>query len=51
VLVTARPAPGDFATWAGAGVSELLWGLPDAPAGAVEAYLDRLAGRIGTGPA
>jgi hypothetical protein len=27
-------------------VTELLWGLPDAPAGAVEAYLDRLAGRI-----
>jgi hypothetical protein len=23
-----------------------LWGLPDAPAEAVEAYLDRLAGRI-----
>jgi alkanesulfonate monooxygenase SsuD/methylene tetrahydromethanopterin reductase-like flavin-dependent oxidoreductase (luciferase family) len=29
-----------------AGVTELLWGLPDAPAETVEAYLDRLASRI-----
>lgn len=46
VLVTARPSPGDFASWEAAGVTELLWGLPDAPAGVVEAYLDRLARRI-----
>ncbi len=46
VLVTAKPSPGDLAAWAAAGVAELLWGLPDAPAEAVEAYLDRLAGRV-----
>src|SRR5215467_3005656 len=46
VLVTARPSPGDFATWGAAGVTELLWGLPDAPAETVEAYLDRLARRV-----
>jgi len=46
VLVAAKPSPDDLATWAAAGATELLWGLPDAPAEAVEAYLDRLAGRI-----
>jgi probable F420-dependent oxidoreductase len=46
VLVAAKPSPGDLATWAAAGATELLWGLPDAPAEAVEAYLDRLAGRF-----
>ena len=46
VLVAAKPSPGDLATWAAAGVTELIWGLPDAPVEAVEAYLDRLAGRI-----
>jgi probable F420-dependent oxidoreductase len=46
VLITARPSPDDFAGWEAAGVAELLWGLPDAPAGTVEAYLDRLARRI-----
>jgi probable F420-dependent oxidoreductase len=46
VLVAAKPAQGDLATWAAAGVTELVWGLPDVPAEAVEAYLDRLAGRI-----
>ena len=46
VLVTARPTPDDYATWEVAGVAELLWGLPDAPAETVEAYLDRLAHRV-----
>ena len=46
VLVTARPSPDDFATWEAIGVTELLWGLPDAPAETVEAYLDRLARRV-----
>ena len=46
VLITARPSPGDLAGWAAAGVTELVWGLPDAPAEAVEAYLGRLAGRL-----
>lgn len=47
VLVAAKPSPGDLATWAAAGATEFVWGLPDASAEAVEAYLDRLAGRIG----
>jgi probable F420-dependent oxidoreductase len=46
VLITARPSADDVARWEAAGVGELLWGLPDAPAEAVEAYLDRLARRI-----
>ena len=46
VLVTARPSADDFATWEAIGVTELLWGLPDAPAETVEAYLDRLAHRL-----
>jgi len=46
VLVATKPSPGDLAAWAAAGVSELLWGLPDAPAATVEAHLDRLASRI-----
>jgi len=46
VLVAAKPSPGDLATWAAAGVTECLWGLPDAPAETVEAYLDRLAVRL-----
>jgi probable F420-dependent oxidoreductase len=46
VLVTAKPSPGDVAAWEAAGAAELLWGLPDAPAEVVEAYLDRLARRV-----
>ena len=46
VLIAARPAPGDLASWAAAGATELVWGLPDAPAEKVEAYLDRLAARL-----
>jgi probable F420-dependent oxidoreductase len=46
VLVTAKPSSGDLDTWAAAGVTECLWGLPDAPAETVKAYLDRLAGRL-----
>jgi probable F420-dependent oxidoreductase len=46
VLITARPSPGGLAAWAAAGVTELVWGLPDAPAEAVEAYLGRLAARL-----
>jgi len=46
VLVAAKPSPDDLATWAKAGVTELLWGLPDAPAETIAAYLDRLARRL-----
>jgi hypothetical protein len=33
--------------WAEAGVSELIWGVPDKPEDEVLAYLDKLAGRLG----
>jgi probable F420-dependent oxidoreductase len=46
VLIAAKPSPGDLAAWSEAGVAELLWGLPDAPAETAEAYLGRLAGRL-----
>ena len=46
VLVAAKPSPGDLATWAAAGATELLWGLPDAPREVVGRYLDRLADRV-----
>jgi probable F420-dependent oxidoreductase len=46
VLIAARPTPDDLAAWSAAGVAELIWGLPDAPAERVEAYLDRLAARL-----
>jgi probable F420-dependent oxidoreductase len=46
VLVARRPTEGDFAEWAEAGVTELIWGLPDADEGAVHAHLDRLAQRF-----
>jgi probable F420-dependent oxidoreductase len=46
VLVSSKPSDGDMAGWAEAGVTECLWGVPDGPAGAAEAYLDRLAGRV-----
>jgi probable F420-dependent oxidoreductase len=47
VLIAAKPAPGDLEAWAAAGATEFIWGLPDAPAGEVGAYLDRRAARLG----
>ena len=47
VLIAAKPTPEDFATWAEAGASELIWGVPDKTPDEVLAYLDRLAGRLG----
>jgi alkanesulfonate monooxygenase SsuD/methylene tetrahydromethanopterin reductase-like flavin-dependent oxidoreductase (luciferase family) len=46
LLIAAKPSPGDLAAWSAASVTELIWGLPDAPAEAAEAYLGRLAGRL-----
>lgn len=46
VLIAAKPTPDDFAAWAEAGASELIWGVPDKSPDEVLAYLDRLAGRI-----
>jgi hypothetical protein len=46
VLIASKPSTEDLATWAEAGATELIWGLPDAPAEQVQAYLDRLAARL-----
>jgi len=46
VLIAARPSPEDLASWAEAGVDELIWGVPDADEATVLASLDRLAGRL-----
>ncbi len=46
VLIAAKPTPEDFAAWAEAGASELIWGVPDKSPDEVLAYLDRLAGRL-----
>lgn len=50
VLVATRPSPDDLASWAAAGATELIWGVPDAGPEVVEAYLDKLAGRLRVTP-
>ena len=42
-----RPDLDQLARWAEAGVTEVLFGLPDRAAGDVAAYIERLAGRLG----
>jgi probable F420-dependent oxidoreductase len=49
VLVAKKPTPEDFTEWAGAGVAELIWGVPDAEADVVIASIGKLAGRLGLG--
>lgn len=49
VLISSRPSPEELVEWGAAGVTELVWGLPDRSPEEVEAYLDRLAGRLGLG--
>jgi probable F420-dependent oxidoreductase len=46
VLIAARPDPADLLAWAEAGVSELIWGVPDRSEDEVLAHLDRLARRV-----
>jgi probable F420-dependent oxidoreductase len=46
LLVSSKPSAAGIAAWTEAGVTECLWGVPDGPADAAEAYLDRLAGRV-----
>lgn len=46
VLIAARPSPEDFVAWEGAGVTELIWGVPDKSEDEVLTYLDKLAGRL-----
>jgi probable F420-dependent oxidoreductase len=47
VLVTKRPEPEDFDIWSEAGVTELMWPVPDRSEADVISYVDRLADRIG----
>jgi probable F420-dependent oxidoreductase len=42
-----RPDPDELAGWRAAGVTEVLFGLPDRAADDVAAYIGRLAGRLG----
>ncbi|TDC51334.1 LLM class F420-dependent oxidoreductase [Actinomadura sp. KC345] len=47
VLAATRPSPEDMANWEEAGVTEIIWGLPDKPEDEVAAFLSRHAGRLG----
>ncbi|NDU74784.1 TIGR03619 family F420-dependent LLM class oxidoreductase [Actinomadura sp. DSM 109109] len=49
VLAAARPSAGDVAAWEEAGVTEIMWGLPDRPSAEVVAFLGRHAARLGLG--
>jgi alkanesulfonate monooxygenase SsuD/methylene tetrahydromethanopterin reductase-like flavin-dependent oxidoreductase (luciferase family) len=49
VLVVSRPTPEDFAAWDAAGVTELIWGLPDKSAEEVEAFIAKHGARLGLG--
>lgn len=46
VLVAKRPDDDDFADWARARASELIWGVPDADEKTVLTHLDKLADRL-----
>ncbi|GAA2155466.1 LLM class F420-dependent oxidoreductase [Nocardioides koreensis] len=46
-LVAAKPAPEDLLEWGEAGVTDLIWGVPDRATEQVVAHLDRLAERVG----
>ena len=47
ILVAKKPTPEDFAEWAEAGASELIWGVPDADPDKVISYLDKMSARLG----
>lgn len=49
LLATTKPTPEALAAWEGAGITEVIWGLPDKSASEVEAFLHRHAGRLGIG--
>ncbi len=50
VLIAARPTAEELLEWGAAGVTELIWGVPDKSEDEVLAYLDRLADRLGLLP-
>lgn len=47
VLAMSRPTPELLAGWQEAGVTDVVWGLPDRSSAEVEAFIGRLAGRLG----
>ena len=47
VLATRKPTPELLADWADCGVTEAIWGLPDASPDEVRAFLVRHADRLG----
>jgi probable F420-dependent oxidoreductase len=51
ILIAFKPDPNDIMKWAEQGVSELIWGVPDAEEDVVLGSLDRMAGRLGLTPA
>ncbi|MBF6333895.1 LLM class F420-dependent oxidoreductase [Nocardia transvalensis] len=46
VALDGKPEPQRLADWAAAGVSDVLYGLPDKPEADVLAYLDRLSAKL-----
>lgn len=51
VILAGKPDPGQLGRWEAAGVTEVLFGLPDKTEAEVAAYLERLAGKLGLPPA
>ncbi|MER7012194.1 LLM class F420-dependent oxidoreductase [Saccharopolyspora sp. NPDC000359] len=49
VALAGKPDPGTLETWAACGVTEVLFGLPDAPTEAVVDHISRLATRVDLG--
>ena len=47
LLATAKPDPGNLAAWQDAGVTDVMWGLPDRPADEVLAFIARHGRRLG----
>lgn len=47
VLITQRPSPDDLSDWAEAGVTDLMWGVPDASADETALAIAKLGSRLG----
>jgi len=47
LLATAKPDPENLAAWQDAGVTDVMWGLPDRPADEVLAFIARHGRRLG----
>ena len=45
-----RPDPARLTEWAGAGVTDVIYGLPDRGEADVMTYLDRLAAKLSLSP-